>query len=86
MQLEFARPTPIPIRKRRLLMVFDSKESAYKWADSHAPRRHPGAIGHNPPRAVNDKEAGGWVLKYAVQMGGHVRYLTMGRGGHLVKQ
>tara|TARA_R110000868_G_scaffold104485_3_gene287646 strand:+ start:2240 stop:2509 length:270 start_codon:yes stop_codon:yes gene_type:complete len=86
-QCELLIPTlpATSIRKRRNLMVFGSKEAAYAWADGHVPRKVAGAIGFNPPHAVSDKEAGGWVLRYSVQMGGHVRYLVLSKGGQLVK-
>lgn len=78
------RPQPISIRKRRDLMVFASKEAAYAWADRNVPRKVAGAIGFNPPTATNDKEAGGWVLRYSVQMGGYLKYAYLARNGSLV--
>lgn len=80
------RPQPISIRKRRDLMVFASKEAAYAWADRNVPRKVAGAIGFNPPTATNDKEAGGWVLRYSVQMGGWVDYRLLGRSGQLLNR
>lgn len=87
MQTAFAIPTlpPTNIRKRRTLMVFASKEVAYAWADKNVPRKVPGALGFNPPHAVSDKEAGGWVLRYSVAMGGWTKYMVLAKGGQLVK-
>lgn len=84
-ELLIPRLPPTSIRKRRSLMVFGSKEAAYAWADGHAPRKVPGAIGYNPPHAVTDKEAGGWVLRYSVAMGGWTKYLVLSKSGQLVK-
>lgn len=86
MQLQLVeRPPATSIRKRRSLMVFGSKEVAYAWADTHVPRKVPGALGFNPPHAVSDKEAGGWVLRYSVAMGGWTKYMVLAKGGQLVK-
>ena len=85
MQLQLVeRPPATSIRKRRNLMVFGSKEVAYAWAEGHVPRKVPGAIGFNPPSAVRDIEAGGYILRYGVQMGGWVRYMVLGKSGHLL--
>ena len=86
MQTEFAIPRlpPTDVRKRRLLMLFESKEAAYRWSDKKVPLSVKGSLGFLPPKAVNDKAAGGWVLKYTVQMGGHLKYFTLARNGRLV--
>ena len=64
-----------PVRKRRGLMRFDSRESAIRWSVRNRPRTPAGAVCVGPPRAVRDGEA--WVLRYPVGRGGYVTYETL---------
>ena len=73
---------PTSIRRRRLLMTFDSRVSALAWAVRNRPKHPPGAVTVCPPRAVKDGDC--WVLNYCVTFPGHCKYRVLGKSGHLL--
>lgn len=78
------RPVLTAVRRRRDLAVFDSKQTAYRWAETHWPKQPAGAVTVCPPTPHKDGEV--WTLTYPVTFPGVVRYFELGRSGHLLRK